>query len=414
MIKFVYAFVVCGILLIGYSSYRLFASSREQSVVQVKKNHKLIDNGYFILLPKIKEPVVARFQSFQVFESDLTFDPVMLALKQEEIELFIIESLRDFILNNKKIKSAEFFVGFLKRPIQEIFNQYDLKDLNPRLIKINPVKSGIQAKINGTLIERSKYQGKSYQWGALQTKIFDQSLKIIKERVEKHFLTQAARKKGLSSQDFIETVLLNGESDLSDKEKKQRVSQAMRDSILQLPVKVFIKEPYFPIEFKPDWTPSLGKKGSSKKLIVFTDFYSQYSRDFFKKVEKLSQQFPKIRIGFRPIFPKQNQYQKMLAEMSFCIWVHDSSKYWAFLREAVDIPPVTFEKDTYTLIKDLEMNLPKMKQCFYKQEFKQVVDYHLKYAKFLKISAGPVIFIDGKIYSGGLSDEKLHQVLGDL
>lgn len=405
---FLVLMTIVGVTLLVRSFIR--ASSSETSIENAESPASW-ENPYF-KLAKLPLGTIAQVDGVTVLTSDLANDAVLRGINQELNELGIVEFYKQKVMGKDGQGALQFFMEQPEQPLNEIFNRFGIL-LNPAVvISFLPPKPKTFAQWGGVEYGKRDFERSNYRWGGLETRVFVRTLKLVAKKVENSFLTQAAKAQGQSTQDYIEKTILKNLKFISPEARQDAIETFLYESIIPLPILIDTEVPNFPIEIKTDWTPSVGPADASRKVIVFSDFYSEGARDWIARLQELALQYPQVYFGFRPIFPPQDRFQRMLAELSFCVWAQAPESFWPFLSAAISVPEKTFESSLYTVVEKTGIPLQPIKTCFYEQEHRKVVEYHLDYAKYLNIAAGPVMFVDGFVFVGDLSKENLSLVFG--
>ena len=397
------ALVGSGLYLISlsFNKNETHEISREEVFVE-----KIFDSGLF-KLSQLPPTQIAKVNNLIVEESQLKIDPALKVYQGQEIQkLLLISALKQFV--NDKTQKIIIDESKGSQSVKIYMNQYGIPLKYFDKIEFNDAKEKFLIKVDDKPIYEKDVEKTAYYWGAQETKIFRRKLEIIIEILKTKILTVKASENKQNTQKYIEGLLKKNNID------QEQLKSFVIKNLINKPIEVNLFYPSFNIELKPEWTPVLRGQKSNLKFLVFDSFYSQSGREYLSKVPELSKNYADIEFGFRPVFSEKDIFQNLLAEMSFCVWAESPEKYWSFIKEAVKIKSDNFEKDIYGLITQQEMNLKSLKQCFYEKKYKNVVDYHQDYAKFLGIHAGPVTFFDGEVYSGELSDDKLKTLLGGM
>jgi len=362
-----------------------------------------VDDGFFKIQPA-QNKYLATWDGEFLLNTDFMKDPLGQALAEKKTELVlvtIINQYRSLISSNQ----ITFFMDPPHRPIEAILNQYGIGFIKKEQIKFDSSKTKKMAQVGDTQISFKDLKTTDYRWGALKTQEFEHKLSFVKQAFLKKFLNQEAKKQKLSAQDFLENKVKASGLSLESYYIKHHPQPA---------IEVYVDQPKVQIDLKEDWTPHLGSFDNMQKVILFDSYFSESGQNFIKSIVNLSQNFPNVFFGFRPIFPEKDHIQRLLAEVSFCVWAIQRDKYWPFLKRAMIIKSQDPEKEYYKIINDLSLAQEQIRDCAYKQEYKEVVSYHLEYANYLNLKSGPLLYLNGFIYTGQISYDFFKKRLKDF
>ena len=404
-----YLATACAALGVGLCIYAL----KDNKVGLVQAPKKEFSNGdRFIEFVRWPNGILAQSGELKILKGGIK-DPVLKSYEEERKEIAIIAGYRQFVQDSSVDTSVVFFLEKPERPIEAILNQHNVK-LSPRR-KIQFKKTKDQkafVQVGGEVHNFDSLERSSYLWGALETKIFHRQLAVIEEKMVMAALTNKAQSLNLGTQQYINEKILGKKSrGLASIDGQNKINLYAKEHLMSLPIQVNLEVPNFGFETKPDWTPSYGDPEANIQVFLFTDFYNESSRHLLKDWSELARKYKQVYFGFRPLFPKGDRYQRMLAEFGFCAWVSDQGKYWSFLGEAVKAKGQNFEKELYRVAQKNSLDLQSIKKCFFEREYKKIVDYHLNYGEFLGISAGPVVFVGGEVLTGGVTKEMIDRIL---
>jgi protein-disulfide isomerase len=374
MEKWLKALALIGVGLICFALFRSFNNSRTARAPDIHAFSEEIVAGGLFRLQKLPPGILVQGESFEIKTEILNKDPAILSLQASRQELLIIQLLRNLEKENRQASQIIIYQKAPERPVAAILNQFGVSRYWVDKVQFQPTKApDVIATVDGADRGLESIGEDFYYWGAVDTQIFNRQIELAKQAV----LKKKPKK------DFHQPLPLN------------------------------IVKPRFSVEIKPDWTPRLGPLETKKQWIVFTDFYSSWSRNFYNKVSQWSKQFPEVSFGFRPLIDLKDPYQVMLAQMSFCVWNQHPENFFPFMAEAIKHKGLEFEAHLYETIERQGLALDPLKQCLYQKTHDKVVEYHQGYASYLGIVAGPVVFANDLVYAGGLSEEDILEQLTD-
>ncbi len=403
--KRVYALVIA----IGLSGLCIFAYSlwtqvnfKKQST-SVHSGLLFVDNGFFKIQPAHSKNL-AKWENQVLLKSDFIKSPEGQALAKKRNELILITILNQYV-DLRKSNEITFFIDRPRRPISDILNQYEIRFINHDQIRFDKSETQKLAHINNEPIFFRDLQTTDYRWSSFKTQEFEHQLSFVKQFILNKYVHSEAKKQNQSVQDFIKNQIISIGLNLE--------SYYIRHHSLPA-AEVYLDQPNSDLDIKEDWTPHLGTLDSKQKVILFDSFFSESGQRYIKGITDISNKFPDVYFGFRPIFPEKDQIQRLLAEVSFCVWVLEKDKYWSFMNQAVMKKSQDSEREYYRIANDLGISRDQIRDCVYKQEYKEVVTYHLEYAKYLNLQTGPLLYLNGFLYTGQISDEFLEKRLKDF
>ena len=374
----------------------------EKQTTSIESGLVFADNGFFKIQPAHIENL-AKWDNQVLFKSDFIKSPEGQALVEKRNELNLITILNQYV---DIIKSNEvtFFIDRPNRPIADILNQYEIRFINQSQIRFGKSEMQKLAHINDKPIFFKDLKTTDYRWLSLKTQEFEHQLSFVKQFILKKYIYDEAKKQNQSVQDFIKNHITNIGLNLESYYIQHHSLPA---------AEVYLDQPTSGLDIKEDWTPHLGALDSKQKVILFDSFFSESGQRYIKTITDLSNKFPDVFFGFRPIFPEKDQIQRLLAEVSFCVWVIEKDEYWTFMNQAVIKKSQDSEREYYRILSDLGISQDQIRDCVYKQEYKEVVTYHLEYAKYLNLQTGPLLYLNGFLYTGQISNEFLEKRLKD-
>lgn len=172
-----------------------------------------------------------------------------------------------------------------------------------------------------------------------------------------------------------------------------------------------LKPPQYHLEEKVEWTPQAGDKTPQVLLTLFSDTRSTQSTPLIKHLFKMLQKYKGLGLEYRPVFPESDQWQALTTEMHFCVLMSEKEKFWSFFEESLGDFAESTEGKLYEKAQHLSIDVAKLKKCLVEKKFKEVVEYHQKYAQYLGITLGPVLYIGGEVLSGAIAPEKVEFII---
>ncbi len=389
--------------------------------------------------PKIAAQVVFKKESgleAPVFQ--IPFDEILdvhyASLNQKKEELLILSALQQHVKPTQKF--ASFALKKPPRPLQEICSQYQFPCFDEKKIKFDP-KQEVFLKTDQGTFTMEQINTSHLSLRAAHTEILNHLLGRIDEKIRSRVLYTLAKQQNLAVQDYIEKNIVKNQDLLKyvdqdleyrqvapaerpammsgrvEQKKLMMVDEYLLKNFIQKPIVVNIQQPKYEFENRWEWTPFFGKQPlkNSLHVILFADHFSEASRQLIQTLLKYRNQKTEVTFAFRPLFFEQDAMQRMLTEMSFCVWSENKEIYWDFLQKTLQLKNDFTEQQLYALVEDSGLAVADIKTCFLQRKMKDAVDYHLQTAKFLKIITPPVLFIGNEVHIGPLTEDTFNRIL---
>ena len=277
----------------------------EKQTTSIESGLVFADNGFFKIQPAHIENL-AKWDNQVLFKSDFIKSPEGQALVEKRNELILITILNQYV---DIIKSNEvtFFIDRPNRPIADILNQYEIRFINQSQIRFGKSEMQKLAHINDKPIFFKDLKTTDYRWLSLKTQEFEHQLSFVKQFILKKYIYDEAKKQNQSVQDFIKNHITNIGLNLESYYIQHHSLPA---------AEVYLDQPTSGLDIKEDWTPHLGALDSKQKVILFDSFFSESGQRYIKTITDLSNKFPDVFFGFRPIFPEKDH---RIAMAFFCL-----------------------------------------------------------------------------------------------
>ena len=102
----------------------------------------------------------------------------------------------------------------------------------------------------------------------------------------------------------------------------------------------------------------------------------------------------------------------MVADMSFCIWMEEHKKYWRVLPKLQKLSEKSFEERMFTALGEEDLDVARLKACFFERKYRDAFQYHLGYADYLKAQSLPILFVGGEVFVGPVSLDEIREAIG--
>lgn len=414
-------FLVVAMVFFYSSRSRKNLSHRHGSIYSFKK-----------LDPKTVAEISYSFDGKNIKKMSIAFESVLnehyQSLLQRKQEVTFLE-IYDQFLKNRKIGQGKVSVQLAspKRPLKDICQIYGRSCGNMEFISFSPNQKHMLIE-GERKTSWAELKTDTVPYMASESEILNYLLSQIHENIRNQLLkelTDLRKKNTLSIID--EEIVSDEEIDLIlKKQGRERadslhyykslarnfaIDKYLLKKVIRAPILINIEKPSHEFPIKWEWTPYFGSGMNGKKIILFADLLSDASREMISILLKKRAESPEERYGFRPFFLPGDRFQVMAAEMSMCVWAHESNSFWDFLGLAMQVKRDSLEQDFYDIFKDMKLNEEKLKKCFLARDTKQAVEYHQTTAAQLKIINAPVIFVDDEVVVGPLSSADLEKML---
>lgn len=203
----------------------------------------------------------------------------------------------------------------------------------------------------------------------------------------------------------------SAENRLLELRRRRGEDYILEKYIMDLPVYVNLPAPHFTLESKDKFTP-LYKKGKGQILFnFFGDTRSKSSVRILEGLFHILDKYENLELAYRPIYFANDRMQELTSLVHFCVWMENKDMFWKFLRETLGDLGGKTEEVLYLTAKKIGVSKDKLKSCIKDNKSKELVDYHMKYANYVGIFAGPVLYIDGEVLHGNISKESIEKIL---
>jgi protein-disulfide isomerase len=193
-----------------------------------------------------------------------------------------------------------------------------------------------------------------------------------------------------------------------EEKKENHITKIMKDLERSHGLRLLadMQAPYSPpkLTIASEGFPSLGR--ASNVLIEFGDFTCPYCKQAARDLAKIKTDLQK---DFQFIFmfysTHPSEYLSRLEKLAVCS--HKQGKFWSFhdfvfIEHKDFIPP-----NADTIIETLKLDKEKLEVCMQSAETQSLIERSYSEAKKLGVNKTPYFFLNGKIYTDGLTIEAL-------
>ncbi len=364
------------------------------------------------------------------------------SLLNKEKEILFVNIYKQFITQvEKKPKKLKLSFKKLSRSPSSILNQFGIPAEPQLLIEFSALdpKKGL-AEIDGKLIKKSDLDLNNYVWASFATEMFHYHLLSIDKILKQKIIKSESEKLKLSVQNYLDEHIFKelskeiskediiqyqkkyslddspstqemAKSRLLEERKKRGVDYILEKYVMELPVVVNLEPPQFELEVKEEWTPFIGNPKGDLVITLFSDTRNSGSEKTIRELVDLTSRYQNLKLNIRPLFSSEDQIQNMISQMHFCVWMKEPSKFQEYFLRTLGDQRENTEKNLYKIASEIGLSVDPLKQCLISQQSKEVIDYHLKYASYLGLLSGPIVFIDGEVLHGAVRTEDLEKII---
>jgi hypothetical protein len=344
----------------------------------------------------------------------------------------------DQILAANKFTRATFGFTAPSRPLHEICAIYNVTCADQGVSF--DAKQKELLNVDGKTYGRSNLDLDHIAWYALQTEIYNHLIQTIRAEIRLKAFADLAMREKVASQELLETKIMAAKdveaaaraefekrygavksippdlrpkfTGLVDQVRNRAIDDYLERHGLQLPILVDVELPDANFDMKWDWVAHIGDRKSRTRVIFVSDFFSESAQQLISRIPEYSKKWPHVVFGFRPAFGREDRYQLMVADMAQCVWKSHYNRYWDFLRRVGSLSQEQndFEPRLYKILAEIQIDSPQMRACFVSRKYKDAVEYHIQWAEYERILAGPVAIIGREVYIGPVDE----WVLGDI
>ncbi len=389
-----------------------------------------------------KSDLIAQSGEFKVTHKEVEALAPYRSLKNKENEIIFILFYKQFVISAEKPpQKINLSLKKLSRSPESILNQYGIPPNNSVKLEFSSLdpSQGL-AKVDGQIVKKSDLDLKNYIWASFATEMFHFQLSSIDKILKRQMISAEAKKLGMNTQNYLdehvfkelskeltETDILTylkkyniddyprnremAKSRLLEERKKRGVDYILEKYVMSLPVEINLTPPDFELEIKDEWTPYFGNPQGDLNITLFSDTKSSTAEKLLSQMIKLSQEYKNIKVHYRPLFSPQDQLQNLTSQMHFCVWMTEPKNFTQYLVNTLGDFREKTEETLYQKAKEVNLNVAPLKKCLIAQQYKDVVDYHLKYAQYLGLHSGPIVFIEGEVIHGAVRVEDLEKII---
>lgn len=380
----------------------------------------------------LENGVMARSGDYQVLDEEIESKAPMKSFKNKERDVLFALIYKQFVAQSERpVKQIDYSFKKISRTPNAVLNQYGIKEKHATKINFSAFNEnrGL-AKVDGKIITKDDIDFNNFIWGSFQTEIFHYKLSEIDKQLQLKYVAGEAKKLNLTTADYLEKYVWSqlpteiSEADvdtylkkynidnternrkaarqrLLEKRRQRGVDYVLKQYVMKLPIVVNLKQPQFQLKEKAEWTFTRGN-AQGLSLSLFSDTHSPQSVKLLEGLFKLMKKYKKIHFEFRPVFYADDRMQLLAEQFHFCVFMLQKDKFWPFFEQSIGDFKSQTESKLYEKATGLRIDVEQLKKCVVSKKYQELIDYHLKYAKYIGIQAGPVLYVGGEVLQGAI------------
>lgn len=367
----------------------------------------------------------------------LSQEPALQELQEKYNEsLYVFVYAWGKMLADKKAEAVEvtLFNSQPKKELNEILESQAIESSDQVTVKFEPTETfGVVAQAGTEKVTWDDYIRANLAHGKLYKNLYTQRMRRLDGIVIRRFILEASKAADIPMEEYVRKNIMTqeldptledvqafakekgiAESDLNEKmveRLKDIVKQGHRDKLVaDYVAKNLIKKPievnfqsgqvFIAVEFEnsPDFEPPQWGK-SEPDVVFFGDWSCKACSESLKTFLDTKRNWgERARGSFVFSFPERDRETRMGAEAALCVQSQNAEAFWSFLENMANQEESDLEKKIYAAVDSSGADSQSFKNCFLKREFKDEVNGHLSFAKYLGITKTPIMVIEGKVY----------------
>ncbi len=300
--------------------------------------------------------------------------------------------------------------------------------------------AGVAAIVNGTPITMKDLDDASKnQLAKVDTEIYQIKKRTLDGLVESKLIEEAAKKKGVSTEKFMDEEVNSKVKEPTEDEikalydarkgainktyeevkgqiaqylKQNRMAQAKGDLMARLrqegKVEIKLEPPRVEIDTKG--AASVGDDNAKVTIVEFSDYQCPFCKRVRPTIWRLVDEYKgKVRYVFMDFPLSFHNNAKKAAEAAHC--AGDQGKYFEFNRKIFDNQEKISVDDLKGYAKQLQLDTKKFDKCLDSGEHTKDVEESIKKGSSVGVSGTPAYFINGIMLSGAMPYESFKEII---
>ena len=402
-----------------------------------------LDRGEGRIHFKVKElepGVVAQSGPYKISKNEINSSAAMRAFNNNEKDLLFVLVYKQFVSYAEKPASQiDFSIDRTSLSPKSLVTQFKLEFNNQTKLNFGAFDSseGL-ARVDGKLVSRSEVDFNNFIWATHESDIFRYKLRDVDKRIKSKVVEAEAQKLNIVPKQYRERYIFNklpmevsekdilaymkkyqmddsprnranAQTRLLDMRKRRGVDYILERYVMDLPILIDLDAPSYRLEVKDEWTPGLGNTSGDLKITLFGDTRKGTSAAILQGLLPLLKKFDQAGFYYRPVYSEKDGTQATITKAHLCIWKQETSKFWKFFNATLGSLGSDPKKKMMAEASSVGVNQKKLKECLGNAEMNKVLKYHLDYAKYLGIEAGPVLYVGGEVFSGNINLDEVEK-----
>lgn len=432
-----------GLLLCSCTKWWKNAKNAVQSTTPVAVESKEGAKLYFEFKKDKDNSWLARSGDVEVTAPEVDAAQSMQIVNAKEQDVFLMLFFMQFLGDSKKAPNT--ITIYAPKPtdrsVESLLNQHGIALNKKTKIEFTDKKdSKIFANIDGKEILKSQISLQHYLWGAYITEKFQTQLNEVDRLIKNKRIVLEAKSRNMNVQDYRkeyvdqfmkvkmsdeEVAKFRVEMNLPNSEEGRVTAQRMMREALEkkgfdyflekyllaLPIQVNLEKPQFFMEFGKEYVPTYGPANSEVKMLIFADSNSPSSNALLAALPQLSKEYKGIHVEYRPLLASDDVFQVLREKFNYCVWETAPNQFWNFLSASQGIFREKTEEKLLSVLDEMKIDRSVIDQCVRAAHSTEVIQYQKKYAEFLGIFAGPMVFIAGEVLIPPVSVDSVKKVM---
>ncbi|MFT6070096.1 MAG: protein-disulfide isomerase [Bacteriovoracaceae bacterium] len=289
------------------------------------------------------------------------------------------------------------------------------------------------AKLNGKTITNAEItEGIEAELYEAKLKVHELKMNKLKAIVLEKLMNDHPKKKGLTNDQFLETVIASKakveKSDIDKfikerniptdhindqmterikgflirEKKKQAIDSWVKEQTSKNPVEVYMTPPTRPVfDVQAGDAPFMGGADAKVTVIEFSDFQCPFCAKGAEIVNELKKKYGnKIKVAFKNYpLPFHNHAQKA-AEAGLCVAEQNKAKFWEMHDAMFADQAGLAEEALKTKVGKLGLDVSKFTKCLSSGKFAEKVKADMEEGKKVGVKSTPTFFVNGMMING--------------
>lgn len=384
----------------------------------------------------------AQSGKYTLTNKEVEHSAAMRTFRNKRRDVLFILIYKQFVsFNETPVKKLEFSFKKVSRSPSSLLNQYGIPLKNKTLVEFSKFdeEDGL-AKVDGQIVTEDQVDKNNFIWGSFATEIFRFKLASIDKKMKNKIMEAEAEKLNIPVSQYKEKYIYSklpteitendvnqylkefkqddternrkaAKNRLLEKRRKRGEAYILEKYVMSLPIQVNLTPPQFSLETKNEYTPAWTKGSGQVKIDLFSDTRMDASQALLKGLFPLIEKYKDLTVTYRPVFFETDKLQEMTSIAQFCAWMEDKGSFWEYLKISVGDFATNTELKLNDIAKQTGFDSSAFRKCVIEKKSKEIVDYHRKYANYIGIFAGPVLYVDGEVLHGNISIEDVENII---